>query len=93
MNSCRANVGTVQVDHLAPYHEDWGGIEDVGIWDAVMTELDPLHLQKLPAHVPLEEPGGDGLPLIYLVAPHRLLEQDAIGVGIHPHLHELGLVP
>ncbi len=57
-----------------------------------MTELDPLHLQKLPAHVPLEEPGDDGLPPFYLVAQHHLIDQDATGVGIRPYLPEPDLV-
>ena len=57
-----------------------------------MTEFDPLHLQKLPAHIPLEESGDDDLPPSYLVAQHHHLDQDAIDVRIHLYLPELGLV-
>ncbi len=80
-------VDVLQVDlHFRPT-EALGEARGEEVQVVVMLELDPLHLQKLHAHVPLEETGSDALLPSPLVAPHLVPDQGTLG-GDLQSLHQ-----
>ena len=80
----RADIDILRVGLHRRFTEDQGVIDGVGIQDVVMIELDPLHLQKRLAHVPLEELTEHAL-LSYPLVPHHHPGLELIDKPAGPH--------
>lgn len=78
----RGAVDLLQVDLQVRPAEGLVEARDEEVQVVVMLELDPLHLQKPHAHVPLEETGNDALLPYRLVVPHLVPEQGTLGVDL-----------
>ncbi|MCJ1252622.1 hypothetical protein MMC24_000428, partial [Lignoscripta atroalba] len=71
-----ADILEVDLSHLCT--EDQAGTEGEEVQVVVMTAQDPSHLQKLLAHVRLEDTGRDALVPFPLAALHRLLDRGTV---------------
>ena len=73
---------TLQVDLQLHPAEGLEEARDQKVQVVVMLELDPLHLQKPHAHVPLEATGSEDVHLLSpLVAPRLVSGRETLGVG------------
>lgn len=78
----RGATDILQVDLQLLPAEDLVEARGEEVQVVVMLELDPLHLQKLHAHVPLEEIISDVLLPSPLVASHLLPCRGTLGIDV-----------